>query len=364
MTKETNSLKYVCPYCTSHPILEHSNHSWKCPICNKRWGIRDNFPCFLDNDFFWSDIPNDLLERLFNEVEEQGWQSSALLDIRNRFPNVYDIIRHPSRGAWIYHLDNIEFNKALDIGSGFGGLTRQLSYFYKTVYSLEPTLKRLGVARALSEHLGIKNIKYTAGSMFDLPFPNYSFDLITLNGVLEWAAYGGPHRDPVTAQKVILKRAYELLKPHGVLYIGIENRFAYHYLVGQREHTRVRWAGVLPYSLGRILDRAINGSWRHTLVHSRRAFLKMLRQQGFSHIDILIPIPSYSLPRVLVPIRDIDAMVWYISTQMNTMSKGGIGLIKRMIQKHITNFPVLWKIGKNHIFSYIYLAYKRGSSFA
>ena len=66
--------------------------------------------------------------------------------------------------------------------------------------------------RFRQEELG--NVKPLRSSLWILPFADSSFDVVAMNGVLEWVATG-QSGDPREIQERALKNAFRLLRPGG-----------------------------------------------------------------------------------------------------------------------------------------------------
>src|SRR5258708_40339964 len=77
----------------------------------------------------------------------------------------------------------------------------------------------------------LSNVEIVRSSLWALPFGPESFDLVAMNGVLEWVAEGQPG-DPGDLQERALKKVCGLLRPGGALYIGVENRICPEYYIG------------------------------------------------------------------------------------------------------------------------------------
>jgi ubiquinone/menaquinone biosynthesis C-methylase UbiE len=101
----------------------------------------------------------------------------------------------------------------LDCGCGPGSITVDLANIVGPgqVIGVDIAEERLAGARDLAAACGIANVRFERGNIYDLPFPEHSFDAAFANHVLEHL------RDPVRA----LKEVRRVLKPGGV--VGICN---------------------------------------------------------------------------------------------------------------------------------------------
>ncbi len=78
--------------------------------------------------------------------------------------------------------------------------------------------------------------QYEPNSFLRLPFPDASVDIVLLNGVLEWMGAAVINVSPARIQLEALKEIRRVLKPEGVIYIGIENRYS-ESTCGAKEYT-------------------------------------------------------------------------------------------------------------------------------
>ncbi len=128
----------------------------------------------------------------------------------------------------------------LDIGSGVGGFVagcRQLGY---SAFGVEPD--RIGASRGQVTAIQIASRRvsanvFAAGLGEALPFADNSFDLVTLNQVVEHV------RDPLT----VLREAVRVLRPGGALYVACPNYLRFH-----EPHYKIFWLPLLPKALGRL----------------------------------------------------------------------------------------------------------------
>jgi 2-polyprenyl-3-methyl-5-hydroxy-6-metoxy-1,4-benzoquinol methylase len=95
----------------------------------------------------------------------------------------------------------------LDVGAGYGDF---LHYAAKEGWQVSGFEFSPAVAKLSEEKYGIP---LAVGDLFEMPFSNQSFDVITMWHVLEHLA------DPMA----VLKRLFELLRPGGVLVLEVPN---------------------------------------------------------------------------------------------------------------------------------------------
>jgi SAM-dependent methyltransferase len=193
---------------------------------------------------------------------------------------------------------------ALDIGAGFGTIATAVARSAAHVYALDKSPGRARVTAARARAEGLENVTAVHADGSTLPLGSGVCDLALLVGVLEWTGMGA--KDPVASQRAVLAEAARVLKKDGTLLIGIENRFGAHYFLGQREeHTKLRFASLLPRRLADLYCRLLQGRRMTTYTHSRRALLGLVRDAGLEP-RIGVALPSYSEPRLSFDQEDFD----------------------------------------------------------
>ena len=196
-----------------------------------------------------------------------------------------------------YHLSALRANllrplgellqkRVLEVGAGCGAITRYLGELGGEVLALEGSRMRARIAAARCRDL--QNV-----SVFCERFEDFEsdevFDAITLIGVLEYARVMGRGPDPV---QNLLRHCERFLSQDGCLIIAIENQVGLKYLAGSVEdHALVAMHG--------INDMYDEDS---VVTFGRFELEGILREAGFAHVDLLIPLPDYKLPTsVLFP---------------------------------------------------------------
>lgn len=171
---------------------------------------------------------------------------------------------------------------------------------------MDLTLERLQSLRAVSQVQKLENLKFVHGGDSGLPFPDGHFDAIVVNGVLEWMPEN-MKGDPRAVQINFLKEASRVLRPGGVLYLAIENRFAARYLARREDHVGLYWSSFLPRRLSDVYSRIVRGKPYRTYTYSRRGYRRLFKDAGFAVTRILTPLPNYRYPRRIEHVeRDCD----------------------------------------------------------
>jgi ubiquinone/menaquinone biosynthesis C-methylase UbiE len=192
----------------------------------------------------------------------------------------------------------------VDIGAGFGTFAVALARSAAHVYAVDKSPGRARVTAARARAVGLANVTPVLADGLILPLGSGTCDLALLIGVLEWT--GLEQEDPVASQKAVLAEASRVLKPGGTLFIGIENRFGMHYLLGSREeHTKLWFSSLLPRTVADAYCRLLQGRKMTTYTHSRGSLIELVRRAGLNP-RIGVALPTYSEPRLSFDQEDFE----------------------------------------------------------
>jgi ubiquinone/menaquinone biosynthesis C-methylase UbiE len=136
-----------------------------------------------------------------------------------------------------------EHATVLDVGSGVGTFVLACRRRGLHAYGIEPD--RIGQAGSITSiqiaKRRMENAAFAVALGEQLPFRDESFDLVTMNQVIEH----------VSDQAVVLREAARVLKPGGAIYVACPN-----YLRFYEPHYKLFWLPLLPKFLGRLYLRA------------------------------------------------------------------------------------------------------------
>ena len=110
-----------------------------------------------------------------------------------------------------------------------------------------------------------------------------------------------------------LKEIHDLLKNRGILYIGIENRFGYNYLLGGPDHNGLRFVSLMPRFLANFISKKITGESYINYQYSIWGYRKLLKEVGFQKIDFYAPLPQYRLPFFYLPLNNTNALNYFFN---------------------------------------------------
>jgi SAM-dependent methyltransferase len=291
-----------CPGCTTS--LRYGNGKVTCPACRESWPVTEGIPHFVSSFPYWGEIPKEQMDQVLQACRT-SWRDALLSSEAPKVRQAAEMILNLDRAKWCLLTDLPKESRVLDLGAGMGANSHALALRYQEVVAVEPVVERVQFMSQRFAQEGIRNVRLIHTSLWDLPFAAESFDLIVMNGVLEWVAQGR-EGNPKRLQEAALKAASKLLRPGGVLYLGIENRFAAGYFKGYPDpHSGMPWVTILPRPFARIYARR-NGDregYRNYL-YSASGYRKLLRGSGFGSVESYLAIPSYNHPRYYVPLEN------------------------------------------------------------
>jgi SAM-dependent methyltransferase len=322
---KTNGQLLVCPSCKV--VLGSVAGVLQCSQCREEWPIIDGIPHFVEDFPYWGEIPLEQMLEV-NRLAEAGNWKATLLDSRE--PTVQGatgMILNLDRANWQWLVDLLPDSRALDIGAGMGTNSHALATHYREVVAVEPVLERIRFMRQRFLQENLRNISIMRSSVWAIPFANETFDLVAMNGVLEWVA-GGRNGDPGACQESALREAFRLLRPGGYLYVGIENRFCPGYFIGYPDpHCGLPFVTVLPRPLAQWYARRKGQSGYRNYLYSAAGYNKLLRKAGFSGVDIYVALPSYNHPHFYIP---MDGSIFSYYT--HTFTSAPNSLTRRLMQ--------------------------------
>lgn len=238
-------------------------------------------------------MPSDRLQHFIARSRAIGWRS-ALSEVAAERPFFAHRLRNLPLGNWHLLCALPRESSALDLGCGFGSLVLGLADHYRFVVGLDWLWDRVSYGHLRAVEDNDARAGFVQGNGLTLPFRDGRFDLVTMNGVLEWAwlnARGAPR----AAQVALLQEARRVLTPNGTVAIAIENRFAMETLTGMTDtHTQLRFIPALPRPAASLLSRALRHEPYRTLLHSAAGYRRLLQDAGYPRVQILDLISSYN----------------------------------------------------------------------
>jgi len=328
--------KYICLSCKS--FLMESDNVLFCESCNIQWAKKDEIPIFLKNDFYWGEIPQELMKKINNELEDNKWNDVIDENLTKDYPHMIKYIIDDTRADFRVLLPLNKNSTILDVGCGWGSLTIPLAKFYDKVYAFDGIKERVEFVKHRIKQENLQNVDLFMSDFGEIPLPESSMDAIILNGILEWSALKSPIKNPKKAQINFLEQMLHILKPGGCIYIGIENRFGYPYFLGHIDHSGLKYTSLFPRLIVNIYIKIINKLQKEKIyrtsqasyrayTYSYKGYKKLLSKAGFSKIELNTPIFTYNDYRHIVSLNNLKSLVFYIRNLTR-----GISIKKRIFR--------------------------------
>ena len=294
-----------CPGCSTPLVRLHDGY--QCPGCGRSVPEVNSITQLANTtSFYYNLFSQDVMDSYLNMADRVGW-ASAFYELQRTVPlqanSIYDTVLGGHRAAWRPLLPIDRDVSVLDFGCGLGGITLALAPYCNEVVAVDLTRERLASLRAAARHWGLDNIQLIhGGDSLVLPFADCQFDIVLLNGVLEWLPESFPG-DPQVIQSRFLKEVRRVLKPEGLVYIGIENRLAYSYLREREDHTNLYWSSLIPRFMANVYSQWKRGKPYRTYTYTYGGYRRLLKGSGFRAIHGYSPLPDYRYPQRIV---DLD----------------------------------------------------------
>ncbi len=284
-----NSLdkEFYCPKC--YALLERRDDYLRCSKCQDQYPILEGLPVFLDRHEVYED---ELAAKILEEAQKTGWAKALSTTFADEEDRQWYTSTERGNGLWITSIN--EKSVVLDLGCGSGAISIFASRIAKKVYSIDPNIDRIKVLKYRVESEGIENIVCAVSNERKLPFSPETFDLIILNGVLEWIPEFRTDKDPTQVALETLTELGLLLRPGGEIYLGIENRFGFRYLLGGRdEHTGLRFVTVLPRKISNLYHNLKKGVNYRRYTYSFRELKDLAKKSNLIFKEAYMPLRDY-----------------------------------------------------------------------
>ncbi len=178
---------------------------------------------------------------------------------------------------------------ALDVGCRYGAFSFNLAKDLKSVIGIDVDIKIVKETKRKAEKF--ENLEIKEGSILKTEFDDNQFDLIILEGVLEWVGCSNPYDSQINCQIQAIRECFRILKPTGILYIGIENKiYPYHWFIDPHGYTP--FTAILPKFISMPLYQRLKNEYYGQNVKSYWGYQKILRKI-FNNCQILVPLPTY-----------------------------------------------------------------------
>ena len=312
-----------CPDCMT-PLVEQAE-SAICSNCERTYptstGIYDLYPT---EDFYWNEFTQTEMREYLAIGWDRGWEA-MVKQITNDDPYLSWLLKSSARIDWLFHaLDPERTTSCLDIGSGWGAITENLSYLYDEVWSMDAVSERLEAVQIRLRDRERDNVKLVRALLPTLPFEDNKFDLVVTCGVLEWVPLSTDEPPELTQQR-FLSEVYRVLKPGGCAFVGIENRYGAQLMLGIHDHSGLPFTSFLPRSVANFVVRNYyalkngkhllshdNPKTYRTYTYDRTGYERLMQKVGFDAVDIYWT-TSYQFPRYSGPF-EAEAVHFFLQT--------------------------------------------------
>ena len=316
----------ICPECGGE--CRWSESAVTCSQCGSIYRVQDGIPYFLRQDQYWGNIPRPEMQQAIDYVRTHGFQAG----LNNCIPRyLHPHIVHAGRADARFFLSIDKESVILDMGCMWGALTFALAEHCKHIVGLDQTLETLQLSYYRAQEAGIQNVTLLGGDARRMPIKDNIFDVVILNGVLEWLGLEGEYvveqqwgkrskngvktvrvKDPRTLQLRGLQEALRVLKPGGVLWLAIENRVQAAYFLGAPDdHSGLPYNSLFPRKLADLYSLLAIGQPYRTYTYTIWGLRKLLQEAGSVQQTFFTAFPSYEEPATILPL-DSKILEFYL----------------------------------------------------
>lgn len=253
--------------------------------------------CHVDHQGAYTDLGSPEEQSLIDELRRCPWRDVVDRRYAHQLPWLYHIITDPSRSRMLDMMTVPPGGRFLDVGSGWGQVTIPLSRIGET-FALDQTVNRLRILREIARQEQVLP-HLLCGNIHTLPLRQHFFDVIIVNGMLEYTNLGREEGDRA-AHLAVLRKLAAALTGDGCLYIGIENATGLKYILGAPDdHTGKKG---FTYRTDRDEGTAAR-TW------ALDQYLKLFKEAGLDAETTYGCFPDYKLIRHMVPLEQVDAFL-------------------------------------------------------
>jgi len=295
-------------------------------------------------DIYWGEFSEGDLDKIIDLYKSgQAKKAREMIDSLGKEEFVYGL----PRSDFFYYIPINKESRVLDIGCGLGVHSFNAAKLAGEVYGCDQSKKRVEFCEEKRRHQKIENLRFFHSDIESLPFKDNTFDVVFLNGVVEWLGVKNKNKNPRDDQTEDISKLRKLLKPGGTMYIGIENRFSPAYLFSGRDHNGLKYTSFMPRFLADWTTRLLTGKPYRTYTYSKTGYTHLLKDAGFENKpDFYIAHTGYNLPQFLIPFNDITALKFILNNM--TIDKGTTGKLARVLIK----IPFLGYVMRSFFYSY------------
>jgi hypothetical protein len=232
------------------------------------------------------------------------WRDAVSGRYANTRPWLNRIVTAPNRTAFFEQVLPADHGILLDIGAGWGQVSRPLARL-RPVVALEPVAERLAFIQAAARQEKVQDrLTYLGVDYLEVEFET-RFTVICAIGVFEWVGAFQNTTDPQERQRAFLRKTRRELADGGALILGIENRLGLKYLLGcPDDHIGVPHIACLPAELAARRWKESTQNTLRSFTYSLVELDRLLHDAGFDQIDFFAAFPDYKLPERIITLSD------------------------------------------------------------
>lgn len=196
-------------------------------------------------------------------------------------------------------------SSVLNVGCGLGVISLAFAQVAGRVIAADPTLECALFVQARSTAEGVTNVVPLHAGVFDLPFDGPTFDVVVLNGVLEWVPVSVQDGRPREVQLRALRTLGSLLEREGQLYVAIENRTGCQFLVGAQDHGGTHFTSLLPRWGASVVTMLRHGRSYRAYTYTYPGYVSLFREAALRVERAYAAFPDHRRLRRVCEVRDI-----------------------------------------------------------
>lgn len=264
----------VCPACKG--VLE-KEEAWKCSSCRRAYGVQEGVSIFSREGTSppYQDGPP------LETAERDGWRPALFAYSRGRLLSGRRLDEDQRSADWRYLLPLRSRERALVIGCGWGTIPDSLAGLFGRVFMADSVWEHVSFSAVRARQENLDCFPLFLDRLEDLPFPDRSFDLVTVHRMEPALWTSAPFSEN-------LRKLSALLKDGGVLYLNAGNRRAFQHVlkISRKEPVPAR---------------------------TFKGYHRLLRAAGFSRTAFYAPLPSHQgIPLFYIPLSDSGVMEFFL----------------------------------------------------